>query len=117
MHKTILATAVTLLVGSGLAIAQQAQSMHEGHLNQLDRNKNGGVSRAEYQTFMTAGFARLDSNGDGVLVESEGANVLTPEQLSSLDVNRDGRVSRNEFMTQVMKDFASADRGGDGQLK
>jgi hypothetical protein len=117
MHKTLLATAISLLVGSNLAIAQQAPAIHEGHLNQLDSNKNGGVSRAEYQTFMTAGFARLDSNGDGVLVESEGANVLTPEQLSSLDVNRDGRVSRNEFMTQVMKDFASADRGGDGQLK
>jgi Ca2+-binding EF-hand superfamily protein len=117
MHKTILATAVTLLVGSGLAIAQQAQSMHEGHLNQVDTNNDGGVSRAEYQTFMTTGFARLDGNGDGVLVESEVANVLTPDQFSSLDANNDGRVSRNEFMDQVMEDFASADRGGDGQLK
>jgi Ca2+-binding EF-hand superfamily protein len=117
MHKTILATAVTLLVGSGLAIAQQAQSMHEGHLNQVDTNNDGGVSRTEYQTFMTTGFTRLDGNGDGVLVESEVANVLTPDQFSSLDANNDGRVSRNEFMDQVMEDFASADRGGDGHLK
>lgn len=117
MHKTLLATAVTLLMGSGLATAQQAPSMHEGHLDQVDTNDDGGVSRAEYQTFMTTGFARLDSNRDGVLVESEGANMLTREQLSSLDANRDGRVSRNEFMNQVMKDFSSADRDGDGHLK
>jgi hypothetical protein len=117
MQKTILATAVSLLLGSSLAIAQQAPAMHEGHLNQLDRDKNGGVSRAEYQAFMTASFAKLDSNGDGIFVQSEVANVLTPEQLSSLDANRDGRLSRNEFMDQVMEDFASADRGGDGHLK
>ncbi|WP_353645192.1 EF-hand domain-containing protein [Mesorhizobium sp. WSM2239] len=117
MHKTILATAATLLVGSSQAFAQQAQPMHEGHLNQIDTNDDGGVSRAEYQTFMTTSFARLDGNRDGVLVESEVADVLTPEQLSSLDSNRDGRVSRNEFMNQVMRDFASADRRRDGYLK
>jgi hypothetical protein len=117
MHKTILATAVTLLVGSSLAIAQQAPAMHEGHLNQLDTDKSGGVSRTEYQTFMTGAFAKLDSNGDGVLVQSEVTNVVTPQQFSALDANGDGRVSSNEYMDQVMKDFASADRGGDGQLK
>lgn len=117
MHKTILATAVALLLGSSLAIAQQAPAMNEGQLNQLDRDKNGGVSRAEYQAFMTASFAKLDKNGDGVLVESEVVNVLTPKQLSSLDANNDGRANRNEFVDQVMEDFASADRGGDGHLK
>jgi hypothetical protein len=66
---------------------------------------------------MTESFAKLDRNGDGVLVESETAKVLTPKQLSSLDANKDGRASRNEFMNQVMKDFASADRSGDGHLK
>jgi hypothetical protein len=117
MHKTILATAVTLLVGSSLAIAQQAPAMQEGHLNQLDTNKDGGVSQGEYQTFMTESFAKLDRNGDGVLVESEVTEVLTPEQFAAIDANRDDRASRNEFLRRVMSDFARADRGGDGQLK
>ncbi|GGE50297.1 calcium sensor EFh [Agaricicola taiwanensis] len=116
MRTILFATAISLLLGSSLAIAQQAPSMHEGQLNQLDSDKNGGISRAEYQTFMTGSFAKLDSNADGVLAQSEVANLLTPQQFSSLDANGDGRVSRNEFMNQVMKDFASADRGGDGQL-
>jgi len=117
MQKTIFAAALSLLIGSGLAIAQQAPAMHEGHLDQLDSDNDGGVSRAEYQTFMSAGFARLDSNGDGVLVQSELTGVLAPEHFATLDANGDGRVSRSEFMNQVMRDFASADRGGDGQLK
>lgn len=65
MHKTILAAAVTLLAGTGLTAAQQAPAMHEGHLNQLDTDNDGGVSQGEYQTFMTESFAKLDRNGDG----------------------------------------------------
>jgi len=117
MHKTILAAAAILLAGTGLAAAQQAPAIHEGHLDQLDTNNDEGVSREEYQTFMTQGFARLDSNRDGVLVQTEVTEVLTPEQFAALDANRDGRVSQNEFLNQVMRDFATADRGGDGQLK
>jgi hypothetical protein len=120
MHRTILAIlagAVTLLAGTGLTAAQEAPAMHEGHLNQLDTNNDGGVSQEEYQTFMIAAFARLDSNGDGVLVQSEVAEVLTPEQFAAVDANGDGRVSREEFMNQVMRDFSTADRGGDGHLR
>jgi len=116
MHKTILAGAFTFLTATGLAMAQQAPAMHEGHLNQLDTDNDGGVSQGEYQSFMTEGFARLDRNGDGVLVESEVTGVLTPEQFASVDANGDGGASRNEFLNRVMSDFASADRGGDGQL-
>jgi hypothetical protein len=66
---------------------------------------------------MTESFAKLDRNGDGVLVESEVTEVLTPEQFAAIDANRDDRASRNEFLRRVMSDFARADRGGDGQLK
>ncbi|MGK6311372.1 EF-hand domain-containing protein [Neorhizobium sp. DT-125] len=117
MHKTVFAAAFFFIAGTSLATAQQAPAIQEGHLNQLDADKDGGVSRAEYQSFMTAGFAKLDANRDGFLAQGEVSTMLTPDQFSSLDANKDGRVSRNEFLNQVMKDFASADRGGDGQLK
>lgn len=116
MHKTILAAALTLLAGTGLAIAQ-APAMHEGHLDPIDTNDDGGVSQREYRTFMAESFTRIDGNGDGVLVQSEVAEVLSPEQFAAVDANGDGRVSRDEFMQQVMSDFASADRGGDGHLR
>jgi len=117
MRKTVLAAAVGLLAGSGLAFAQQAPSIHDAHLDQVDTDNDDGVSLAEYQSFMTSSFARLDSNGDSVLVQSEVTSVLTPEQFSTVDANKDARVSRDEFMNQVMRDFAAADRSGDGNLK
>ncbi|WP_157017873.1 EF-hand domain-containing protein [Mesorhizobium xinjiangense] len=117
MHKIILAAAITFVAGTGLAAAQQAPAMHEGHLDRLDANNNGGVSQQEYEAFMVESFARLDKNGDGVLIESEVTEVLTPEQFRTTDKNGDGRVSRDEFRRQVMSDFAAADRDGDGHLK
>lgn len=117
MRKTVLAAAIALLTGAGLAAAQQAPAMHEGHLNQLDTNNDGGVSKREYRVFMTESFARLDSNGDGVLSQTETAEVLTPQQFAAIDANGDGRAGRDEFLDQVMRDFAAADRGGDGHLR
>lgn len=117
MRKIVLTAACTLLLGTGLAAAQQAPAMHEGHLKQLDSNKDGGVSKAEYQAFMQAGFAKLDADGDGSLRREDVGSAVTDKQFKDMDTNGDSRVSRNEFMSQVMKDFASADRSSDGTLK
>ncbi|PSJ60529.1 EF-hand domain-containing protein [Kumtagia ephedrae] len=117
MKKLALTAACVVFLGNGIATAQQAPAMHEGQLNQLDTDKSGGVSKAEYQTFMSAAFSKIDASGDGSISQDEVAKMLTPDQFSSMDANGDKRVSRSEFMGQVMKDFAGADRAGDGQLK
>lgn len=119
MKKYILSAAIALLCATGVARAQQAQTptMNEGELNQIDTDKNGGVSQSEYQSFMNAAFAKLDANGNGSLSATETSKVLTPGQFSSLDANANGSVDKKEFMAQVMKDFASADKSGDGELK
>ena len=116
MKKLILTAACAAIFGTGTALAQQTPAIHEGHLNQIDTDKSGGVSKAEYQTFMQAAFAKIDANGDGFIRQDEVKSILTADQFSSLDANKDGRVSQTEFMTQTMKDFASADRDGNGQL-
>lgn len=117
MRKYILVAAIGVFSATGFAMAQQAQSMNEGQLNQLDADKSGGVSKAEYEVFMTAAFAKLDANGNGTLTIEETSQVLTPAQFAALDANGNGSVDKKEFMAQVMKDFASADKGGDGELK
>ena len=117
MKKLVLTAACCLLLGNGIAAAQQSPAMNEGQLNQLDSDKSGSVSKAEYQTFMTAAFTKIDANGDGSISVTEVTKILTPDQFSAMDGNGDKRVSRSEFMRQVMKDFAGADRSGDGQLK
>lgn len=117
MRNIVLAAAIAVLGANGVAFAQQGQQLSEGHLNQVDTDKSGGVSKGEYQTFMTAAFAKLDANGNGTLTVEETSQVLTPAQFSTLDANGNGAVDRKEFMAQVMKDFAAADRSGDGELK
>lgn len=117
MHKFFLVAVLGFLAGTTVSLAQQGAAMQEGHLKQLDTSQNGSVSKAEYQTFMTEAFAKLDKNSNGSLDQGEVTGILTVEQFNSLDGNNDNRVTRAEFMAQVMKDFASADRSGDGQLK
>lgn len=108
---------MALLIGVGAAAAQQSTSLHEGHLDQLDRNDDGAVSRDEYRTFMTNAYSRLDANGDGSLTQDEASSVLSPDQFTAVDANGDGSASQQEFMDQVMRDFQTADRTGDGQLR
>lgn len=97
--------------------AAQVQPLTREHFDELDKDKSGTVSRAEYQSFMENSFILLDVDGDGKLTLVEASRVLTPEQFSSVDANRDGTISRDEFMTQVMKDFDRYDYNKDGQLQ
>lgn len=117
MKKLVLTAACGVLLGSGIATAQQPATMYEGQLNQLDADKSGGVSKGEYQTFMSGAFTKIDADGDSSISQAEVAKMLTPDQFASMDANGDKSVSRSEFMGQVMKDFDSADRADDGQLK
>lgn len=114
--KSVIATTFSLLLScTGAAMAQQ--TMYEGHMKQLDADKNGTVNRQEYQAFMTQAFDKLDANNDGSLSKAEAGQVLKPDQFATTDANGDGRIGQNEFMDQVMKDFAAADKGGDGHLQ
>lgn len=114
MRNILIATLSAFLLGTGAAAAQD---LHEAHLNALDRDKDGAVTRAEYESFMDAAFRTLDTNGDGSLSIPEASKFLTPTQIAMVDTNRDGRISRAEFKNQVMKDFAAADRNRDGGLR
>ncbi|MDI7863217.1 EF-hand domain-containing protein [Rhizobiaceae bacterium n13] len=99
------------------ALAQQQPAMYQGHMDKLDSNSNGSVSRSEYQTFMSTAFTQLDKSKDGYLQPDEVTQILTTQQFQATDSNNDSRVSQNEFMARVMADFASADRSQDGSLQ
>jgi Ca2+-binding EF-hand superfamily protein len=91
----------------------------------LDRNKDGKISRDEFQG-PEEFFNRLDANGDGSLSEEELQNArqrfqgtggprLGESLVNLLDANRDTKVSRDEF-AKIVEVFASLDRDGDGSL-
>lgn len=119
MKKFLPLTIALALSVPVLASAQEgnSQMMSREHFDQLDTNKDGVVSRAEYQQFMEGAFTKLDTDGNGMLSKEEAGAVLTPEQFNNVDADKNGQLSRKEFMTQVMADFDRHDRNGDGQLQ
>ncbi len=119
--KKFLPLIFTVVVSAPAVAAAQAQDstdqlMSREHFEQLDTDKSGTVSRAEYQEFMEKAFASLDADGSGGISQVEAEKVLVPEQVTSMDTNGDGQLSQQEFMTQVMADFDQHDRNRDGQL-
>jgi len=119
--KSRFGVAAALLSALGAAAPVSAKTaagaLHEAHLKAVDADGNGAVSKSEYRTYMDAGFAKLDKNGDGVLGADELSGILAVEQFAVIDVDKNGRVTRAEYTEQVLKDFDAADRSKDGELK
>ncbi len=107
---------------SGQPMPQGAMPAGGGEIPQdqlvkLDLNKDGAVSKEEYNQAMAAAFKNLDKNGDNALTPDEVGSILTPEQFAAVDTNQDGKISNDEMISQVTSDFDAADTNKDGQLK
>lgn len=87
-----------------------AQASPAEYLRQFDSNSDGKVSASEYVDYLSAGFRRMDSNGDNVLDATElpAGPRRTPRtliafqadlhaQFHRLDRNRNGYLSAREL--------------------
>src|SRR4051812_4253218 len=97
-YRRILAATILAVMAGGAALAATAQS--DGPAP--DRGKRGML-------------ARLDSNGDGVIQESEVVAVRA-KAFSRLDANGDGTISQAEFEAPAVARFARLDSNGDGAI-
>lgn len=93
-------------------------------LDQIDTNRDGVVSRAEYQAWVDARFARLDSNGDGRVDANEIAASPQVAQrvqkraerfVNRYDTSGTGNVSKADFEAKEMARFDRLS-GGSGTL-
>lgn len=118
--KPLACLALGLALAGG-ANAQQTQAteiqMTPEHFAQLDRNKSGGISKEEYETFMRESFQKLDKDGNQQLSPAEAGEVLSTEQFEAVDVNNDGKITLDEFIAHVMRDFDRYDYNKDGKLQ
>jgi hypothetical protein len=96
--------AVASLVAGASAFAQAAPM---DIVAALDTNRDGAVSRAEFEAMATANFGRQDANRDGKLTGAERPNhhgQPAPEQ------------NRDQFLIQAMGVFNSEDSNHDGTI-
>jgi Ca2+-binding EF-hand superfamily protein len=115
-----------LLVTPRTAPAQNIASLDKGENNTvellrlMDKDQNGKVSRAEFDSYMNKEFDSLDVNRDGELDENELAqlhwNYLSTELLPLMDKNPNGKISRAEFMSFMNQEFSRLDTNHDGML-
>lgn len=95
---------------SGPPVQKEPRAYWEKRFQELDQNRDGQVSLAEYLAFFREGspmrrrnieyeFRKYDRNGDGFITREEHFTPVTlADQFRALDTNRDGRVSRDEFL-------------------
>jgi Ca2+-binding EF-hand superfamily protein len=85
-------------------LALFAQQTRGDYLRLFDRNGDRRVSMAEYVSYMSQGFQRMDRNGDGIL------------ELSELPGQRGKPVTRRAFESRLRRQFHKLDRNHDGFL-
>ncbi len=83
----IAASALALATGSALAAAKQDRAKNDDPgFNNLDRNHDGSLSRAEAarNPYLAQHFKEADKNGDGKLSRTEYLRVMTAKDLSTV---------------------------------
>ncbi|HEX8445484.1 MAG TPA: histidine kinase [Sphingomonas sp.] len=75
-----------------------ARTREEKRFGRYDKDKDGGVARAEYLASRQRAFAKLDSNGDGRLSFDE-YSVKAIAKFAGADADRSGVLTPVEFAT------------------
>jgi hypothetical protein len=70
-----------------------------------DRNRDGRITRNEMLSSRTAGFRKLDKDGNNLLTFEEWA-VATVDRFSGADANHDNQLDQREFATTAPKPVA-----------
>lgn len=99
-----------------------AQHMPGGRLAQMDGDKDGKVSLAEFSAAREGWLARVDANKDGVATQAEidagfaaGRKEHAQKRFTREDVDKDGKLARTETRMPAAM-FERADTNHDGFL-
>lgn len=110
----------TILTGALLAFlsATATPVLAGAALDQYDSNKDGKISRSEFEAIQRETFARFDTNSDGKVTREElesAAQRSGGDRTMKRDSNGDGALTLSEFLANA-PGFDRADRNNDGVL-
>jgi hypothetical protein len=120
------AALVAILAVCGQAAAQGGPG-RGGMGAMLDTNKDGVVTKAEFDAGRVTRFTAMDANKDGVLTAAEmtagrparpaGAPAPQGDQMMlRADANKDGKISKDEFAATGARQWAQMDANKDGKI-
>jgi hypothetical protein len=128
MKSVITAMASVLTLCAGAALAQGPGGMAQFWAN-ADANKDGTVTKAEFDGSRTARFTAQDANKDGFLVQAEmapppGAGGPPPGGRGGggggfgmrMDADGDGKISKAEYLGGGTMQWDRADANKDGKV-
>ena len=124
--RSILLCSLVLFAGACAAVPSYGQNRDPVQMLQnADANRDGVVTRQEFQTAREQLFVRLDRNRDGYLSSADAsgrrmrggrAAELVRRMTAAFDDDGDGRVGRSEFVHGPALIFDQGDRNGDGRI-
>lgn len=113
---------VTSAVAAPAATSMQIEQMVSRAV-EADTNHDGMLTRAEWQTWRVAQFARFDRDGDGYLTNADVPAIAAGQMASKMqaaraafDANHDQRLSREEFVSGPMLVFDQIDLDHNGVI-
>jgi Ca2+-binding EF-hand superfamily protein len=90
-------------------------------LGRVDTDKDGKISKAEFDAEGSKLFARLDDNGDGKIAANEMPQRhwarFGGRMFDRMDADKDGKVTKAEFEAAGDKFFQRLDKNGDGIIE
>ena len=90
-------------------------------LNRVDTDKDGKISKAEFDAAGQQMFAKLDENKDGKIEGNEMPQrhwaKFGDKMFDRMDTNKDGNVTKAEFQAAGDKMFQRMDKNGDGIIE
>lgn len=114
---------LALCLAPGASVAQTPPTTAAQHFETLDTNKDGLVSKGEYES--SGLFAELDGNGDNRITAAELEDIFGPQddgmpspadRIRVADSNDDGELSEEEIRRNAEMRFVWLDRNNDGNL-
>ena len=111
--------------GIGLTAAAAPAAAHRGlqMFNRADTDKDGKITKAEFDAARNARFAGIDANGDGTLEISElrawgraWPSRFRDARFKALDGDSNGKIGVEEYVAQRKAMFAMIDANKDGTV-
>ena len=122
------------------SVAFACEPMHEGRFGEsvfaeMDTNKDGAISKKEFDAFHNKHFKELDANHDGKITQEEfeaghppmhehhvdgqhRGDAFISKRFEAADSNHDGALSREEAksMPMILQHFDEIDTNKDGKI-